>query len=120
MSSTAGDFRQLTRVVLRQALDVAGTTVHEPVAQFRLELPAEMLGPILPALARLGAVPHSPEVEGDPGVVVGDIPAAKVHTLTTMLPGLTHGEGVLESGFDHYEPVRGEPPRRRNQSHATH
>jgi ribosomal protection tetracycline resistance protein len=102
MSSTAGDFRQLTRVVLRQALKEAETSV-----------PAEMLGPILPELARLGAVPHSPAVEGDLGVVVGDIPTAKVHALTTMLPGLTHGEGVLESAFHYYEVVRGEPPRHR-------
>jgi ribosomal protection tetracycline resistance protein len=107
MSSTAGDFRDLTRVVLRQALNQAGTTVLEPVSRFRLEVPAETLGPILPALARLGAVPHSPAVEGDLGVVVGDIPAAEVHALTTMLPGLTRGEGVLESNFDHYEPLRG-------------
>ena len=112
MSSTAGDFRQLTRTVLRQALDEAGTTVLEPVSRFRLELPAETLGPILPALVRLGAVPHSPVVQGELGVVEGDIAAARMHVLTTMLPGLTHGEGVLESGFDHYEPVRGEPPRR--------
>jgi ribosomal protection tetracycline resistance protein len=113
MSSTAGDFRQLTRVVLRQAMDEAGTTVLEPVSRFRLEVPAETLGPILPALARLGAVPHSPGAQGDLAVVVGDIPAAKLHQLTTMLPGLTRGEGVLESAFDHYERVRGEPPRRR-------
>jgi ribosomal protection tetracycline resistance protein len=86
--------------------------VLEPVSRFRLEVPAETLGPILPALTRFGAVPHSPTLEGDLGVVVGDIPAAKVHALTTMLPGLTHGEGVLESGFDHYEPVHGQPPRR--------
>ena len=112
MSSTAGDFRQLTRVVLRQALNQAGTTVFEPVSRFRLEVPAETLGPILPALARLGAVPHSPVVEGTLGIVLGDIPAAKVHTLTTMLPGMTHGEGVVESAFDHYELVRGTPPVR--------
>jgi ribosomal protection tetracycline resistance protein len=112
MSSTAGDFRQLTRVVLQQALNQARTTVLEPVTRFRLEVPAETLGPILPALARLGAVPHSPAVEGDLGVVVGDIPAAKVHALTTVLPELTHGEGVLESSFDHYEMVRGAMPTR--------
>ena len=110
MSSTAGDFRQLTRVVLRQAVEEAGTMVLEPVSRFRIEVPAESLGPMLPELVRFGAIPHSPEVQGDLGIVIGDIPAAKVHALTTMLPGLTHGEGVLESSFDHYEPVRGELP----------
>jgi ribosomal protection tetracycline resistance protein len=42
----------------------------------------------------------------------GDIPAARVHELRQQLPGLTHGEGVLESSFDRYEPVRGTPPAR--------
>ena len=37
---------------------------------------------------------------------------AKVHTLTQQLPGLTRGEGVLESAFDRYQPVRGEIPTR--------
>ena len=39
MSSTAGDFRALTPIVLGRALREAGTTVHEPVHRFRLELP---------------------------------------------------------------------------------
>ena len=38
------------------------------------------------------------------------MPAAKVHGADHRLPGLTRGEGVLESSFDHYELVRGEPP----------
>jgi ribosomal protection tetracycline resistance protein len=45
MSSTAGDFRSLTPIVLQEALAAAGTAVLEPVHQFRLELPADLLGP---------------------------------------------------------------------------
>ena len=37
---------------------------------------------------------------------------AEVHQLQQQLPGLTGGEGVLESAFDHYEPVRGTAPSR--------
>ena len=112
MSSTAGDFRLLTPMVLHRALAAAGTAVFEPIHRFRLELPAELLGPILPVLAGFGAVPHNPVVHGTLGVVEGDVPAALVHELTTRLPGLTHGEGVLESAFDHYELVHGQQPRR--------
>jgi ribosomal protection tetracycline resistance protein len=42
----------------------------------------------------------------------GDIPAARVHELQQQLPSLTRGEGVLESAFDHYQPVGGTIPRR--------
>jgi ribosomal protection tetracycline resistance protein len=42
----------------------------------------------------------------------GEIPAARVHELTRQLPSLTRGEGVLESTFERYEPVRGTIPTR--------
>lgn len=64
MSSTAGDFRNLTPLVLMEALRRAGTTVYEPVHRFRAELPADTLGPLVPVLARLHAVPEPP---GDGG-----------------------------------------------------
>ena len=112
MSSTAGDFRNLTPLVLMTALTRAGTTVHEPMHRFRLELPADALGPALPVLARLGAVPDAPAVRGTSCLLQGHIPAAKVHELRQRLPGLSHGEGVLESEFAHYQQVRGVPPSR--------
>lgn len=112
MSSTAGDFRNLTRLVLMDALRQAGTVVHEPVHRFRLDLPADTFGPLLPQLARLGAVPGAPEVRGASYTLDGEIPAARVHELEQLLPSLTRGEGVLESAFAHYRPVRGRPPSR--------
>jgi ribosomal protection tetracycline resistance protein len=112
MSSTAGDFRALTPMVLQHALAAAGTAVYEPVHRFRLELPADLLGPILPSLSRLGAVPLAPGTAGALAVVEGEVPAARVQALMTQLPGLTRGEGVLETSFDHYDKVRGEAPRR--------
>jgi ribosomal protection tetracycline resistance protein len=35
-------------------------------------------------------------------VVEGEIPAARVHELRRQLPGLTRGEGVLETEFSRY------------------
>ena len=59
MSSTAGDFRNLTPLVLMSALIQAGTTVCEPVHRFRLEAPADALGALLPVLAGLRATPQA-------------------------------------------------------------
>jgi ribosomal protection tetracycline resistance protein len=117
MSSTAGDFRNLTPLVLISALTRAGTTVHEPMHRFRLELPADALGPALPVLARLGAVPDAPAFRGPSCLLQGHIPAARVHGLRQRLPALSHGEGVLESEFAHYQPVRGVPPSRPRSDH---
>jgi ribosomal protection tetracycline resistance protein len=113
MSSTAGDFRNLVPLVLMTALERAGTTVFEPMHRFRLELPDDTLGPVLPVLARLGAVPRTQSS----GLVEGEIPAARVHELEQLLPGLTRGEGLLECGFDRYQPVRGPIPDRPRTDH---
>ncbi|TWF81428.1 ribosomal protection tetracycline resistance protein [Pseudonocardia hierapolitana] len=112
MSSTARDFRHLTPLVLMNALQQAGTTVHEPVHRFHLEVPADTYGAVLPALSRLRAVPQAPLPHGTDYLLDGLLPAASVHELEQLLPALTRGEGVLESEFDHYEPVTGPVPRR--------
>ncbi|WP_030560687.1 elongation factor G [Streptomyces aureocirculatus] len=117
MSSTAGDFRQLTPLVLMDALRRAGTRVHEPMHRFRLTVPADVFGTLLPALGRLRAVPHTPTAHGSTYVVDGVVPAARVHGLEQALPGLTRGEGELETAFDHYAPVHGTPPGRPRTDH---
>jgi ribosomal protection tetracycline resistance protein len=117
MSSTAGDFRNLTPLVLMSALVQAGTRVHEPMHRFRLEIPADAYGPILPTLTRLRAVPAAPVLRGPLCLLDGEIPAARVHDLRQQLPSLTRGEGVLESAFDHYQPVTGQIPVRPRSDH---
>jgi ribosomal protection tetracycline resistance protein len=112
MSSTARDFRHLTPLVLMSALHQAGTTVHEPMHRFRLDVPADTYGAVLPALSRLRAIPYAPQLRGAECLLEGMLPAASVHELEQRLPALTRGEGVLESEFDHYQPVTGPVPQR--------
>jgi ribosomal protection tetracycline resistance protein len=115
--STAGDFRKLTPLVLMSALKQAGTVVCEPIHRFHLEVPEDTLGPMLSALARLRAVPQTQEMRGSFCTLEGHIPAARVHELERQLPALTRGEGVLESAFEHYEPVSGTIPTRPRTDH---
>ncbi len=117
MSSTAGDFRNLTPLVLMSALKQAGTRVYEPIHRFHLEVPADTLGLILPVLARLHAVPQMPAMRGSSCTLEGEVPAARVQVLQQQLRALTRGEGVLESAFDRYQPVRGAIPTRRRTDH---
>ncbi|MGW0474184.1 GTP-binding protein [Streptomyces coeruleorubidus] len=118
MSSTGADFRGVTPLVLVEALRRAGTRVHEPMHRFRVEAPADTLGALLPVLAGLAAVPEATRNRGDLCVLEGTVPAARVHALGHLLPGLTRGEGELESVFDHYAPVtHGTVPRRPRTDH---
>ncbi|CAM5655498.1 Tetracycline resistance protein, tetM/tetO subfamily OS=Streptomyces aurantiogriseus OX=66870 GN=GCM10010251_55080 PE=4 SV=1 [Streptomyces aurantiogriseus] len=118
MSSTGYDFRGLTPLVLIEALRRAGTRVYEPMHHFRIEAPADTLGALLPVLAALRAVPRTTQTRGALCVLEGAVPAARVHALGQRMPGLTRGEGELESAFDHYAPVvHGTVPERPRTDH---
>ncbi|MBA3717035.1 MAG: TetM/TetW/TetO/TetS family tetracycline resistance ribosomal protection protein [Actinobacteria bacterium] len=112
MSSTGEDFRKLTPLVVMSALVEAGTVVCEPVNRFRLDVPADTLGTVLPGLARLGAVTETPAMRGAWATIEGELRTAGMRELQQRLRGLTRGEGVLESVFDHYEPVGNPVPSR--------
>jgi ribosomal protection tetracycline resistance protein len=102
MSSTAGDFRALTAIVLQRALQRAGTAVWEPVHAFSLEVPADTAGALFGILGRLGAIVDGQVLGGWSATLTGTIPAARVQELRLQLPSLTRGEGVLESAFADY------------------
>jgi len=112
MSSTGADFRGLTPLVLMAALRRAGTRVQEPVARFRLEIPADAIGPVSAVLAAHRAVPLASTARAGTAVLEGEVPAARLHDLERSLPSPSRGEAVLETDFDSYRPVSGEPPRR--------
>jgi ribosomal protection tetracycline resistance protein len=112
MSSTGADFRGLTPLVLMAALRAAGTRVQEPIARFRLELPADTIGPVSAVLAAHRGLPLTSAVRGATAVVEGEVPVARLHELERALPSPSRGEAVLESAFGSYRPVPGEPPSR--------
>jgi ribosomal protection tetracycline resistance protein len=110
--STPADFRNLTPIVLMRALDRAGTVVCEPSLRVSLEVPVWAMSAVLTAVGRLGAAVRHQSVRADLTTIEIVVPAARVPDLQRRLPGLTAGEGVLESTFDGYRAVHGEPPTR--------
>jgi ribosomal protection tetracycline resistance protein len=92
--STAADFRGLTPIVLRRALERAGTRVYEPCHVFEAEVPLDALAAVTAQLASCGA-----EFTGTTGgstawLISGELPARRVREVELRLPGLTRGEGV--------------------------
>ncbi|MFG2468593.1 tetracycline resistance ribosomal protection protein Otr(A) [Streptomyces canus] len=92
--STAADFRGLTPIVLRRALEQAGTRLFEPYHAFEAEVPLDALAPVSAQLASAGA-----EFTGTTGgstawLITGELPARRVREIELRLPGLTRGEGV--------------------------
>jgi ribosomal protection tetracycline resistance protein len=110
--STAADFRKLTPLVLMQALESAGTLVCEPIVRVRLEIPSSAIGGVMATLARLDAAVETPSLHGALSMLETVMPATRAQDLQRQLPGVTGGEGTLDSSFAGYRPVSGEQPRR--------
>jgi ribosomal protection tetracycline resistance protein len=111
-ASTPADHRRLTPLALMQAVKRAGTVVCEPVDRFTLTAPERCLAALLPELGKFEAEIHGQASEGRLVVIEGEIAVRHVHALQQRLPGLTQGEGVLETAFSRHRPVRGEPQAR--------
>ncbi len=109
---TARDLQKLTPLVLVQALRArrfdrlrAGLPDRGRGADRRRRPGARRARPA----RRGGATPSS---RGELTVLETALPASRVQELRRELPGLTGGEGVLETEFAGYQPVAGEPPTR--------
>jgi ribosomal protection tetracycline resistance protein len=116
--STAADFRKLTPLVLMQALERARTVVCEPIVRASVEIPTGAIGGVMAALARLDAAVETPSLHGTLSMIETVLPATRAQDLQQQLPGLTGGEGVLDSSFAGYQPVSGDQPTRRGDDGA--
>ncbi|HEY6571014.1 MAG TPA: hypothetical protein VIZ22_12025, partial [Candidatus Limnocylindrales bacterium] len=111
-ATSAADFRRLTQLVLMTALDRAGTWVCEPLADLALEMPTSTAPGVLGALGRLGGRVTGQFSAGGLSKASAVLPVARVRSLQQQLPGLSMGEGILETRPDGYQPIGSDPPRR--------
>jgi ribosomal protection tetracycline resistance protein len=106
------DFRRLTQLVLMTALGRAGTWVCEPLAELSLEIPASTAQAMIAALGRLGGRVTGQFSANGVTRASAVLPVARVRSLQHQLPGLSMGEGALESRPGGYQPVGENPPSR--------
>ncbi|MDM9649636.1 TetM/TetW/TetO/TetS family tetracycline resistance ribosomal protection protein [Rhizobium sp. S163] len=112
-TSTPSDHRNLTPLVLAQALRIAGTEVCEPIDRITIDMPADALPRVQSLLMRLDAALEPPVARGEMMMLSGTIAAINVHDIQRALPSLTSGLGTMETEFFGYRPVRGAAPVRR-------
>jgi len=110
--TTAGDFRRVTQLVVAEALERAGTWVCEPLADLSLEMPASTAPGVLSLVGRLKGRVRGQFSANGLSHVQAVLPVAHVRALQQQLPGLSMGEGILESRPDGYQPIGDNPPRR--------
>ena len=105
--STSRDFRLVTQLVLRTALERAQTVVCEPITRLKVELPSASSAGVLTLMGHLTARVEGQFSANDVTTVTARIPTANLGEVKRRLPGLTSGQGVLENEFGGYEPVLG-------------
>lgn len=110
--SAAGDFRNLTPLVLMSALRQAGTQVLEPITQFNVDTSLDSAGQVLAGIVACGGLPNPPRVNGERCWLDGTIATRHVRALTGKLPGLSQGEAAMVTRLDGFAPVVGPPPTR--------
>lgn len=110
--TAAGDFRNLTPLVLMEALRQAGTSVMEPVERFVLEVPETSLGAVLAAVGTSRGVAEEHEMRGTQWRITGRMPTDTVYAFEQRLPDISRGEGDLSTRFDSWAPIPGDAPSR--------
>jgi ribosomal protection tetracycline resistance protein len=110
--TTAADFRLLTLLVIAEALERAGTWVCEPLADVSLEMPAPTAPAVLAVVGRLGGRLRGQFTANGVTRAQAVMPVAQVRALQAQLPGVSMGEGILESRPDGYQPIGDNPPAR--------
>jgi len=110
--TSSADFRRLTQLVLATALSRAGTWVCEPLSRIALEMPAETAQGVLGSLGRLGGRVTGQFSANGLTKASAVLPVARVRSLQHQLPGLSMGEGILESRPGGYQPIGSDPPTR--------
>jgi ribosomal protection tetracycline resistance protein len=90
------------------------------MAHVRVELPADAIGAVAAALARLGAAVETPSLRRQLATIDAELSTTQAQELQRRLPGLTGGEGVVDSSFAGYRPVSGEQPVRHRREAESH
>lgn len=103
-----GDFRQATYRAVRHGLMKAKSKLLEPVYQFRLEVPKEMLGRAMADIQRMHGRFDQPEIEGETGILKGFGPVATMQGYPMEVTAYTKGMGRIFLNVSGYEPCHNE------------
>ncbi|EOP23556.1 MULTISPECIES: elongation factor G [Bacillus] len=93
--TTASDFRNLTPLVLMDALQQAETCVFEPLNEFELTVPEHAISTAMYKLAAIPATFAEPILHNDSYHLTGSLPIAKTENFKRMLHSFTEGEGIF-------------------------
>ncbi len=99
-----GDFRQATYRAVRQGLKKAESVLLEPVYDFRIEVPQNMVGRAMSDIQRMHGSFSTQETDGENSVICGRAPVVLMRDYASELTAYTSGLGRLTCVMGGYEP----------------
>ncbi|HBA63538.1 MAG TPA: translation elongation factor G [Lachnospiraceae bacterium] len=99
-----GDFRQATYRAVRHGLKKAKSILLEPVYEYRLEVPSDMVGRALNDIQKMHGSFSGPEIEGEMSVLTGSAPVVCMRSYPQEVISYTRGKGRLSCTLRGYEP----------------
>lgn len=114
--STPADFRDLTPMVFMEALYKAGTKLLEPIHEFELRIPQEVLSKALWDLETMRAEFNNPIIEGEEFLIKGLIPVENSKEYKMKIASYTGGKGMFLTRFYGYTEIIIEEAKVRERS----
>ena len=113
VTSTPRDYRDLSPLILFEALKKAGTKLLWPISEYQLSTPTTYMGRAMSDLQRMKATMDDPTIEGDTCVIKGLIPIDLCPNYELTVHQYTGGLGHFESKVIGYEPAPAEMYKKR-------
>ena len=98
-----GDFRQATYRAVRQGLRKAKSILLEPVYEYRLEVPADLVGRAMADIQRMNGKFSGPELEGEMAVLTGTAPVSTMRGYPREVTAYSRGRGRISVALSGYE-----------------
>lgn len=103
-----GDFRQATYRAVRQGLKSAKSKLLEPVYEYRLEVPQEMVGRAMTDIQRMCGSFDTPLIEDNMAVLTGTAPVITMRNYQREVISYTRGHGRIFCTLKGYEACHNE------------
>lgn len=99
-----GDFRQSTYRAVRQGLKKAKSILLEPIYEYQLEVPSEMIGRAMSDVQKMHGTFLPPETDGEMSFLKGTAPVVNMRNYQMEVIAYTKGCGRLFCTLKGYEP----------------
>ena len=99
-----GDFRPATYRAVRQGLRKARSVLLEPVYEYRLEVPSDIVGRAMTDIQKMYGTFQGPEIEGEMSVLTGVAPVVTMGGYQSEVTAYTRGRGRLSCTLKGYQP----------------